>query len=136
MDAKCEDTGCETHYGGLGQCVNMTGTPWTNVKINYDLTAVQPTNNADLCRSSGADKDCCRCLKRYSPCEDNGCVTAGGICVDMLTADLGDQNVFPRSQVDLDTRIDGPGGTNLCLGSSTVTPTVAKCCECYKRKTT
>ena len=40
----CVDTGCESHYGGLGQCVNMTATRFSEIEINYDLDVVQPSN--------------------------------------------------------------------------------------------
>ena len=58
---------------------------------------------------------------------DEGCVASGGMCVDILRANLIDKNAFPLNTVNLDSKIEGANGTALCKGSES-----EKCCECYK----
>jgi len=124
---KCEDTGCGKLWDGHGQCVNMSSTSWSQIHGSYDLTSDtdEIKNDRSLCKSSSSDMECCRCFRK-KPCADNGCEKVGGRCVDILRANLVDENVFPLNTVDLDAKING---TDLCKGSET-----EKCCECYKLK--
>ena len=50
------------------------------------------------------------------------------MCVDILRANLKDKNKFPLNVVDLDTKIEGTTGKDLCKGSAS-----EKCCECYMK---
>ena len=58
---------------------------------------------------------------------DEGCIASGGMCVDILRANLKDKNAFPLNTVNLDRKIEGANGLALCRGSES-----EKCCECYK----
>ena len=77
-----------------------------------------------------SDKDCL-CLRK-KPCVDKGCIGAGGMCVDMKNAQLGNPNYGPRSEVDLNS----PLGDDLCANDPPATSTrqSKQCCTCYKKK--
>ena len=124
---ECKDTGCGGLWAGQGKCVNMTKMSYSEIESAYDLSSDTDDIKDDrtLCSSTDSDKECCRCL-RQKPCADNGCEDRGGRCVDILRANLKDENVFPRNTVDLDDKIEGEG---LCRGSKS-----EMCCECYRLK--
>ena len=125
--AECKDTGCGNLWDGQGKCVNMTSMSYSGLNSVYDLSSDTDDikNDMTLCSSTNSDKDCCRCF-RQKPCADNGCEDRGGRCVDILRANLKDEDVFPRNTVDLDDKIEGEG---LCRGSKK-----EKCCECFRLK--
>jgi len=125
----CVDKGCSGLWQGQGQCVRVTSLPWTEVEAKFDLRYTNPWVNKRCVDPSG-DKDCCLCMRKR-PCRDDGCYQAGGMCVDLKSSYLGNQNAYPRNAVDLGARIDG----DLCKSEVTSTNTGSrKCCECYKRK--
>ena len=128
LQAKCEDTGCGKLWSGHGQCVNMTDNTYSQLKASYDLEYDNSTisNDRSLCKSTASTSECCRCFKKKS-CMDEGCIASGGMCVDILRANLKDKNAFPLNTVNLDRKIEGANGTALCRGSES-----EKCCECYK----
>ena len=130
QEQKCEDTGCGKLWNGHGQCVNMTETTYSHLSTSYDLEADTDAikNDRSLCKSSSNDKECCRCFKK-KPCSDEGCDSQGGMCVDMMRANLKDKSVFPLNSVDLDIKIEGTNGTRLCKGAMGS----EKCCECYMK---
>ena len=129
-DEKCEDTGCGRLWNGHGQCVNMTKMTYSHLSTSYDLEADTDAikNDRSLCKSPDNDKQCCRCFKKR-PCMDEGCDSKGGMCVDMMRANLTDKNIFPLNAVDLDQKIRDNNGTKLCKGAMGS----EKCCECYMK---
>ena len=129
-DEKCEDTGCGRLWNGHGQCVNMTKMTYSHLSASYDMEADTDAikNDRSLCKSPESDKECCRCFKKR-PCMDEGCDSKGGMCVDMMRANLKDKNVFPLNSVNLDVKIQDINGTKLCKGAMGS----EKCCECYRK---
>merc|ERR1712215_596806 len=56
----CQDTGCETYYGGDAECVNVRHGNWSQIGRQYVLGTV---DKEGLCQSQhGLQQDCCRCL--------------------------------------------------------------------------
>merc|ERR1712212_656788 len=127
---QCEDDGCNDHWYGQGQCINMTDIPWPVVKEAFNLNSSRPEYNQG-CRSPMESEDCCVCLKmQHNTCRDTGCTGRGGFCVDIKNANLKSVNIFPRSFVDLGNRIEGAFSQPLC----TSVLHVKDCCQCYMRK--
>merc|ERR1711962_1689815 len=55
----CQDTGCETYYGGDAECVNVRHGNWSQIGRQYVLGTVDKER---LCQSQHHNEDCCRCL--------------------------------------------------------------------------
>merc|ERR1719495_1587848 len=98
----CQDEGCSGLWGGHGTCVDLYHNKWSWIESNYNVS-VDPKEITDktLCKPSekaykDPNRDCCRCF--YSPappqCSDNGCKARGGLCVNLLNANLTRANIF------------------------------------------
>ena len=87
----CTDNGCKDKFGGEGECRDMRKLDYSNLEEKYDLSASGTKDDNQTCLSSDpAQKDCCRCLKKFS-CQDDGCSQEFGglgICVDITDVDL------------------------------------------------
>ena len=134
-NSPCQDVGCNSLWGGRGECVSLFHNKWSSIESKYNVS-VHPKEITDkiLCQPSNMaykdiNRDCCRCF--YKPdipptkCTDNGCGAKGGLCVNLLDADLTKPDLFPRNTVDLDQRLE----EGLCHK-----PNERHCCDCYLMK--
>merc|ERR1711962_1990312 len=55
----CQDTGCESYYGGDAECVFVRHGNWSKIGREYVLGTV---DKEGLCQSQHQTEDCCRCL--------------------------------------------------------------------------
>jgi len=131
----CLDNGCYDLWGGFGTCVDLHHNKWSwiadNFNISIDSNKVPGYENKKLCTPSpeayeDPNRDCCRCFyDPKPPCSDNGCEAQGGLCVNLIDADLRFPNIWPRNTVDLDKRLE----EGLCHK-----PQEPHCCDCYQLK--
>ena len=101
--------------------INLFNLFFAYVIIRYCVTSDAKSN-----------KDCCLCLrKRVQPCKDNGCMSNGGLCVDIKNSYLSTSR-FPRNVVNIRKPIVGQNGTSLCTNPNG--PEKKMCCQCYEIK--
>jgi len=133
------DFGCRDLWGdGTAECVDMFHNSMSWIELNFNLSSdasqVVGINGSQLCKAApGAyqdpNRDCCRCFrfmeKPPKPCSDQGCNANGGVCLNIVDADLTDASKFPRNTVNLDNRLE----EGLCHK-----PSERHCCDCYEVK--
>merc|ERR1712029_48177 len=92
-NSPCQDIGCNSLWGGKGECVDLFHNKWSSIESKYNVS-VNPKEITDkmLCQPSNMaykdpNRDCCRCFYKLDipqpKCSDNGCAAKGGLCVNL-----------------------------------------------------